>query len=120
MAARDPPLLLLHGNSVYPCLLAQRLRPRLAEEFTVVLPDLRRLRRTVRSRRAAPIIRRIHFDRWQSTRSEVMKKLGFDKFYAAGHDRGARVSSSAVSSIIRISSRAAAFLDMLPQHHLPE
>jgi haloacetate dehalogenase len=47
----------------------------------------------------------------------VMKVLGFDKFYAAGHDRGARVlHRMCLDHPDKV--RKAAFVDMLPQHHL--
>ena len=48
---------------------------------------------------------------------EVMKKLGFDKFQAAGHDRGARVLHRMCLDHPDTVTRAV-FMDMLPQHHL--
>ena len=48
---------------------------------------------------------------------EVMAALGFDKFYAAGHDRGARVLHRMCLDHPEKVGRAA-ILDIIPQHHL--
>ena len=48
---------------------------------------------------------------------EVMAALGFDKFYAAGHDRGARVLHRMCLDHPQKVTRAA-ILDIIPQHHL--
>jgi len=48
---------------------------------------------------------------------EVMASLGFEHFSAAGHDRGARVlHRMCLDHPARVER--AAFLDILPQHHL--
>src|SRR5215470_12654455 len=85
-----PPLLLLHG---YPQthLMWRKLAPRLAQEFTVVVPDLRGYGdsskppagsdNTNYSKRALA-----------QDQVETMAALGFDRFAVAGHDRGARVA----------------------------
>src|SRR5689334_15945664 len=48
---------------------------------------------------------------------EVMAALGFDKFYAAGHDRGGRVLHRMCLDHPQKVVRAA-ILDIIPQHHL--
>ena len=48
---------------------------------------------------------------------EVMAALGFDRFYAAGHDRGARVLHRMCLDHPDKVARAA-ILDIIPQHHL--
>jgi haloacetate dehalogenase len=48
---------------------------------------------------------------------EVMAALGFDKFFAAGHDRGARVLHRMCLDHPEKVLRAA-ILDIIPQHHL--
>ncbi len=85
-----PPLLLLHG---YPQTHAiwHLVAPGLAREFTVVAPDLRgygdsgkpaggpgHVNYTKRAQGALQV--------------ELMTALGFDRFFVAGHDRGARVA----------------------------
>ena len=48
---------------------------------------------------------------------EVMAALGYDRFYAAGHDRGARVLHRMCLDHPEKVARAA-ILDIIPQHHL--
>ena len=48
---------------------------------------------------------------------EVMAALGYDKFFAAGHDRGARVLHRMCLDHPEKVTRAA-ILDIIPQHHL--
>jgi haloacetate dehalogenase len=84
-----PPLLLLHG---YPQthLAWHRIAPRLAERFTLVMPDLRGYGR---STGAGPDPgHRNHSKRAMAQDMvELMTALGFARFRLAGHDRGARV-----------------------------
>ena len=85
-----PPLLLLHG---YPQthLIWHKVAPRLAEHFTVVAADLRGYGDSsmppAGERQAAYAKRAMARDQ-----VEVMQALGFDRFFVAGHDRGARVA----------------------------
>ena len=84
------PLLLLHG---YPQTHAiwHKVAPRLAQNFTLVIPDLRGYgdsgkpasdeKHLTYSKRAMAL-----------DMAEVMTALGFSQFNLAGHDRGARVS----------------------------
>src|SRR6516164_1219638 len=48
---------------------------------------------------------------------EVMAALGHERFYAAGHDRGARVLHRMCLDHPHEVARAA-ILDIIPQHHL--
>jgi len=85
-----PPLLLLHG---YPQTHAiwHKVAPRLAEEFTVVCPDLRGYGDSSKppgtpdhanySKRAMAL-----------DQVQLMQKLGFAQFAVVGHDRGGRVA----------------------------
>jgi len=84
-----PPLLLLHG---YPQTHAMwhRIAPALAEDFTVVLTDLRGYGASSKPE-SLP-------DHWSYTKRAmagdqvaVMHALGFDRFAVCGHDRGGRV-----------------------------
>ena len=85
-----PPLLLLHG---YPQshVMWHRVAPALAREFTVVCPDLRGYgdsgkppsdpAHLVYSKRSSA-----------ADMVQVMRRLGFERFMLAGHDRGGRVA----------------------------
>ena len=85
-----PPLLLLHG---YPQthLMWHKVAPVLAKDFTVVVPDLRgygESGKPVTTANHAPYSKRA----MALDQVEVMAALGFNEFFLAGHDRGARVS----------------------------
>jgi haloacetate dehalogenase len=108
---RGPPLLLLHG---YPQthLLWRKIAPRLAEEFTLVIPDLRGYGdsskppagpdQTAYSKRALA-----------QDQAETMSALGFERFMVAGHDRGARVAHRLVHDHAERIDRVA-LLDIVP------
>ncbi|HYU14275.1 MAG TPA: alpha/beta hydrolase [Stellaceae bacterium] len=106
-----PPLLLLHG---YPQthLLWRKIAPRLAEEFTLVIPDLRGYGDSSKPpagpHQAAYAKRALAQDQ-----VETMTALGFDRFRVAGHDRGARVAHRlARDHAVRIER--VALLDIVP------
>lgn len=86
---KGPPLLLLHG---YPetHVMWHKIAPALAEGHTVVCPDLRGYGDSSKPAggedHAAYAKRAMAADQ-----VEVMRQLGFSRFQAAGHDRGARV-----------------------------
>ena len=110
-----PPLLLLHGNP-FTHLSWHAVAPELAKTFTVVCTDLRGYGDS-----AKPPGGDDHsgysFRSMADDQIEVMEQLGFKQFYCAGHDRGARVlHRMCLDYPDRILK--AAFLDMLPQHHL--
>ncbi|MDY0908524.1 alpha/beta hydrolase [Microbacterium sp. CFBP9034] len=106
-----PPLLLLHG---YPEMRAmwREVAPALAERFTVVATDLRGYgesdvpRGEVYSKRAMA-----------ADQLEVMTRLGFDSFFVAGHDRGARVGHRmALDAPDRV--RSLGVIDIVPTLHM--
>ncbi len=87
---QGPPVLLLHG---YPQthVMWHKVAPRLAAEFTVIVPDLRGYGDSGKpadgenhsnySKRAMAL-----------DQVEIMKHFGFEKFAVVGHDRGGRVA----------------------------
>ena len=84
-----PPLLLLHG---YPetHVMWHKIAPTLAQRFSVVMPDLRGYGDSAKPRgdeRHALYSKRA----MAQDQVEVMSSLGFARFQAVGHDRGARV-----------------------------
>src|SRR5580704_10481283 len=85
-----PPLLLLHG---YPQthVLWRKIAPRLAEQFTLVIPDLRGYGDSAKPP-AGPD--HINYSKRALAQDQVetMRALGFERFRVAGHDRGARVA----------------------------
>ncbi len=84
------PLLLLHG---YPQthLMWHKIAPRLAEEFTVVAPDLRGYGDSSKPEDGPD-----HSNYSKRAMAQdlvtVMDKLGYQEFFVVGHDRGARVA----------------------------
>ncbi len=89
IGGEGPPVVLLHG---YPQCHAMwhRIAPRLAERFTVVVPDLPGYGRSSIPPDAAdhaPYSKR----RMGAEVAAVMARLGHDHFALVGHDRGARV-----------------------------
>ena len=83
-----PPLLLLHG---FPQTGAMwhLVAPRLAEKFTVVVPDLRGYGAS--SKPPTDAAHSTYSKRAMALdQVEVMSQLGFNQFRVAGHDRGGR------------------------------
>ena len=85
-----PPLLLLHG---YPQthLMWRKLAPRLATEFTLVIPDLRGYGDSSKPP-AGPDNENYSKRALALDQVETMAALRFKRFAVAGHDRGARVA----------------------------
>ncbi|WP_158800340.1 alpha/beta fold hydrolase [Pedobacter sp. L105] len=85
-----PPLLLLHG---YPQtrLCWKNVALELLDSYTLVIPDLRGYGR---SGKPEPGENHINYSKrvMASDQVMIMKELGFETFYAAGHDRGGRVA----------------------------
>jgi len=106
-----PPLLLLHG---YPQTHAmwRKVAPRLAEDFTVVVPDLRGYGDSSKPPAGADFSayskRALAQDQ-----VETMTALGFGRFAVAGHDRGARVTHRLLRDHPDKIARAAS-LDIVP------
>jgi haloacetate dehalogenase len=106
-----PPLLLLHG---YPQthVMWRKVAPRLARDFTVVVPDLRGYGDSSKPPAGADFAayskRALALDQ-----VETMAALGFDRFAVAGHDRGARVTHRLLRDHPDKITRAAS-LDIVP------
>src|SRR5579862_9033608 len=85
-----PPLLLLHGHP-QSHVMWHLVAPRLAEEFTVVAPDLRGYGD---SSKPATTADHAPYSKRAMARDQVavMAQLGFERFMVAGHDRGGRVA----------------------------
>ena len=84
-----PPLLLMHGNP-FSHLSWHKFAPKLADEFTVVATDLRGYGDSEKPPGGADHSG-YSFRALAQDQIEVMAALGYERFYAAGHDRGARV-----------------------------
>ena len=110
-----PPLLLLHGNP-FSHLSWHKIAPRLASEFTVVATDLRGYGDSEKPPGGADHSG-YSFRVMAQDQVEVMAAFGFERFYAAGHDRGARVLHRMCLDHPEKVARAA-ILDIIPQHHL--
>jgi haloacetate dehalogenase len=85
---RGPGLLLLHGNP-QTHLMWHKVAPRLAADFTVVAADLRGYGDSAKPPTTpdhAPYSKRA----MALDQIEVMRQLGFERFFVAGHDRGGR------------------------------
>lgn len=82
------PLLLLHGHP-QTHIMWHKIAPRLAQDFTVVAADLRGYGDSSKPPTTpdhAPYSKRA----MARDQVEVMRQLGFESFFVAGHDRGGR------------------------------
>jgi haloacetate dehalogenase len=109
------PLLLLHGNPLTH-VMWHKIAPRLAEVYTVVATDLRGYGDS-----AKPPGGDDHagysFRTMANDQVEVMRKLGFERWRVAGHDRGGRVAHRmALDHGERVEK--VAFLDIVPTLHM--
>jgi haloacetate dehalogenase len=115
VGGNGPPVLLLHG---YPQthIIWRKIAPQLAQNFTVVAPDLRGYGNSSRppdgenhsgySKRAM-----------SQDQVEVMEQLGFRRFAVVGHDRGGRVAHR-MALDYRDSVERLAVLDIVPTYKL--
>lgn len=110
-----PPLLLMHGNP-FTHLSWLKVAPALAQEFTVVCTDLRGYGDSEKPPGGADHSG-YSFRAMAQDQVEVMQALGYENFFAAGHDRGARVLHRMCLDHPEKVLRAA-ILDVIPQHHL--
>ena len=106
-----PPLLLLHGHPQTHAMW-HKIAPRLARDFTVVATDL-----TGYGESAKPPTTPDHtpYSKRAMARDQVavMRQLGFETFFVAGHDRGARCAyRMALDHPDRV--RKLAVLDIVP------
>src|SRR6185436_4034102 len=110
-----PPLLLLHGNPLTH-FMWHKVAPRLAEHYTVVASDLRGYGDSEKPAGGANH-ENYSFRAMADDQVEVMRKLGFEKFYVAGHDRGGRAAHRMAidhpGKVLKV-----AFLDIVPTHHV--
>src|SRR5262249_32785966 len=110
-----PGVLVLHG---YPQTHAMwhKIAPRLAQDFTVVAPDLRGDGGGGKSPGDAERMRYPNRGMAQD-QVEVMQQLGFESFSVVGHDRGARVSHRLALDHRQCVQRLAV-LDIIPTHRM--
>lgn len=107
-----PPLLLLHG---FPQTHAMwhAVAPQLAEQFTVVTPDLRGYGASSKPEGTAPYA----FRHMAADQVALMRHLGFERFHVAGHDRGGRVAHRlALDAAEQVLSLTV--MDIVPTHLL--
>jgi haloacetate dehalogenase len=106
-----PPLLLLHGHP-QTHMMWHRIAPQLAQRFTVVAPDLRGYGQSSKPPTTPdhePYSKRA----MARDQVEVMRRLGFEQFSVAGHDRGGRCAYRlALDHPQRV--RKLAVLDIIP------
>src|SRR5262245_55832229 len=110
-----PPLLLLHG---YPNnhVLWYAVAARLAERYHVVLADLRGYGDSSLPE-PGPNLINYSFRAMAEDMIEVMEGLGHQRFFLAGHDRGARLSHRlCLDHPERVMKLC--LLDMLPNYHV--
>ena len=110
-----PPLLLLHG---YPQthVMWHKIAPLLAQDFTVVVPDLRGYGDSGKPH-GDPEHLNYSKRAMAQDQVEVMQELGFDSFMLVGHDRGARVSHRLTKDHPQRVKRLAV-LDIIPTHRM--
>jgi haloacetate dehalogenase len=115
IGGQGPPLLLLHG-APQTHISWRLIAPKLAEQHTVIVPDLRGYGDSSKppdgeshvnySKRAMAL-----------DQVEVMKHFGFDRFPVVGHDRGGRVAHRMAldhpDNVTRL-----AVLDIIPTYYL--
>ena len=106
-----PPLLLLHGNP-QTHVMWHRVAPLLADDFTVVVPDLRGYGMTSKPPSTPehhPYSKRVMAE----DQIGLMAVLGHDRFSVAGHDRGGRVGYRLALDHPEVVERLAV-LDIVP------
>jgi haloacetate dehalogenase len=110
-----PPLLLLHGNPQNH-VAWHRVAARLAEKYHVVLPDLRGYGDSSLPE-AGPDNVNFSFRAMAQDMIEVMERLGHDRFFLAGVDRGGRTAHRLCldhpGKVIKLC-----LMDVLPNHYV--
>jgi haloacetate dehalogenase len=108
---KGPPLLLLHGNPQTHAMW-HKVAPRLAERYSLVLPDLRGYGGSFKPPATpdhAPYAKR----EMAKDLVELMAHFGHEKFLVAAHDRGARVAHRlAIDHPARVQKLAV--MDIIP------
>ncbi len=110
-----PPLLLLHGNPLTH-VMWHKIAPRLAERYTIVATDLRGYGDSSKPEGGGDHFA-YSFRAMAQDQVEVMKKLGFDRWFVAGHDRGGRVAHRMALDFPQHVAKVA-FLDIVPTLHM--
>jgi haloacetate dehalogenase len=110
-----PPLLLLHGNPLTH-VSWHKVAPALAERFTVVATDLRGYGDSSKPP-GGDNHENYSFRAMAQDQIEVMARFGFERFFVAGHDRGARVGHRMALDHPDAVSRLA-LLDIMPTYQL--
>lgn len=115
VGGQGDPVLLLHG---YPQthLMWRHVAPDLARDHTVVVSDLRGYGD---SDKPEPDDANTRYAKRAMAADQVglMRRLGFDRFALAGHDRGARVAHRLTLDHPEAVARLAV-LDIVPTHHV--
>jgi haloacetate dehalogenase len=111
-----PPLLLLHGNpQTHACF--HKIAERLARRFHVVMADLRGYGDSVGPADGGKDHENYSFRAIAQDQVGVMAALGHDRFFVAGHDRGARTAHRlTLDHPERV--RKVALLDILPTRYV--
>ncbi|WP_300058423.1 alpha/beta fold hydrolase [uncultured Roseobacter sp.] len=112
MCGIGPPLLLLHG---FPQthMMWHAVAPELAQQFTVITPDLRGYGASSKPEGTEAY----SFRHMAADQVALMQHLGFDRFHVAGHDRGGRVAHRlALDAPDRVHSLTV--MDIVPTHLL--
>jgi haloacetate dehalogenase len=112
---KGPPLLLLHGNpQTHVCW--HKIANQLADQYHVVATDLRGYGDS-----SAPepdeTSSNYSFRAMGQDQIEVMRVLGYERFYLAGHDRGGRTAHRMVQDHPNAVIKCA-ILDILPSRHV--
>ena len=111
-----PPLLLIHGNPM--CQLTwHKILPDLIKNFYIVAVDIRGYGDSEGPKAGGENHINYSFRAMGDDFKFIMEKLGFDKFYVAGHDRGARVTHRLCLDYKNNITKAAV-IDILPNRHL--
>jgi haloacetate dehalogenase len=112
---KGPPLLLLHGNpETHVCW--HKVANQLAERYHVIAPDLRGYGD---SSAPEPDERCMNysFRAMAQDQIEVMRALGYERFFVAGHDRGGRTAHRLMLDHPGVVIKCA-ILDILPNRHV--
>ncbi len=110
-----PPLLLVHGNPQnHTCWY--KVAAKLAQNFHVILPDLRGYGDSSLPEPGADHIN-YSFRSMTGDLLEIMDQLGYDTFFVAGHDRGGRtVHRLCIDHPKRV--RKVCLMDIIPNHYV--
>ncbi len=111
-----PPLLLIHGNPMTH-VSWHKMAPLLDRHFHLVCVDLRGYGDSIGPENGGPESINYSFRAMAQDLVDVMTDLGFERFYVAGHDRGARTAHRMgldhPGKVIKL-----ALIDILPSHHI--